>query len=93
MDAELVLDGNSLAGVLGELFQHDLTVARSTCGACGLTGPIAATRVYGHAPGAVVRCPGCGDVLLTIVKEDGRYWLGFDRLRCLEIRGDPRAAL
>ena len=24
-------------------------------------------------------------VLLVIVKEDGRYWLGFDRLRCLEI--------
>ena len=24
------------------------------------------------------------------VKEEGRYWLGFDRLRCLEIRGDAR---
>ena len=24
-------------------------------------------------------------MLFTIVKEDGRYWLGFDRLRCLEI--------
>jgi hypothetical protein len=29
-------------------------------------------------------------VLLTIVKEGGRYWLGFDRLRCVEIR--PEAA-
>jgi hypothetical protein len=90
MDAELVLDGNALAGVFSELFQQELTVAKGTCGACGLTGPLAETRVYAHAPGAVVRCPGCGDVLLTIVKEDGRYWLGFDRLRCLEIRGDAR---
>ena len=69
---------------------QELTIAKGTCGACGLTGPLAETRVYAYAPGAVVRCPGCGDVLLTIVKEDGRYWLGFDRLRCLEIRGDAR---
>jgi hypothetical protein len=90
MDAELVLDGNALAGVFGELFQHELTIARGTCRACGLTGPLAEARVYGQAPGAVVRCRGCSEVLLTIVKEDGRYWLGFDRLRCLEIRSDVR---
>jgi hypothetical protein len=88
MDAELVLDGNVLAGVFGELFQHELTIAKGTCRACGLTGALAETRVYAQAPGAVVRCPGCGQVLLTIVKEDGRYWLGFDRLRCLEIRAE-----
>lgn len=86
MDAELVLDGNALAGVFGELFQHDLTVAKGTCGACGRSGPLAETRVYAHAPGAVVRCAGCQAVLFTIVKEDGRYWLGFDRLGCIEIR-------
>lgn len=85
MDA--VLDGNALAGVLGELFQHDLTIARGTCAGCGLAGPLAETRVYAHAPGAVVRCPGCSAVLFVVVKEDGRYWLGFDHLRCLEIRG------
>ena len=90
MDAELVLDGNALAGVFSELFLQELTLAKGTCGACGLTGPLAETKVYAYAPGAVVRCPGCGDVLLTIVKEEGRYWLGFDRLRCLEILGDAR---
>ena len=26
MDAELVLDGNALAGVFGELFQYELTI-------------------------------------------------------------------
>ena len=59
MDAELVLDGNALAGVFGELFQHELTIATGTCGACGRSGPLAETRVYAQAPGAVVRCPGC----------------------------------
>jgi ribosomal protein S27E len=86
MDAELVLDGNALAGVFRELFQHELTMAKATCGGCGRTGALAETRVYAHAPGAVIRCPACDSVLLTIVKENGRYWLGFDRLRCLEIR-------
>jgi hypothetical protein len=86
MDSDLVLDGNALAGVFGELFQHELTTATGTCRDCGLAGPLAQAVVYAHAPGGVARCPGCGEVLLTIVAEDGRYWLGFDRLRCLEIR-------
>jgi hypothetical protein len=90
---ETVLDGNALAGVFGELFQHELTLAKGTCGACGRIGPLAETRVYAHAPGAVVRCSGCDAVLLTIVKEDGRYWLGFDRLRCIEIREESQIAL
>ena len=71
-----------LAGVFGELFQYELTVAQGTCAACGMAGPLAETRVYAHAAGAVVRCPGCGEVLLTLVKDEAsRYWLGFDRLR------------
>jgi hypothetical protein len=86
MDTELVLDGNALAGVFQELFQHELTTALGTCGACGRIGPLAETSVYVHAPGAVVRCRACEAVLFTITKEGGRYWLGFDRLRCVEIR-------
>jgi hypothetical protein len=86
MDAELVLDGNALAGVFGELFQHEMTTARGTCGGCGRTGPLAEVRLYASAPGAVARCPGCDAVLFTVVKEADRYWLGFDRLRRLEIR-------
>jgi hypothetical protein len=82
---DVVLDGNVLAGVFGELFQHEMTIARGTCGECGRSGPLAETHVYPEAPGAVARCPGCGEVLFTIVKDGGRYWLGFDRLRCLEI--------
>jgi hypothetical protein len=86
MDAtELVLDGNALAGALGALFQHDLTMAKVTCGECGRRGPLAETRLYAHAPGAVLRCAGCDALLLTIVSDAARSWLGFDRLRCLEI--------
>jgi predicted RNA-binding Zn-ribbon protein involved in translation (DUF1610 family) len=86
MDTELVLDGNVLAGAFAELFQHELTTATGTCRECGLAGPLGHVHVYASAPGAVARCPGCGEVLFTLVREDGRYWLGFDRLRCLEVR-------
>jgi hypothetical protein len=86
VDTDVVLDGNVLAGVFGELFQHDMTIARGMCRECGLSGPLAEMRVYPEAPGAVARCPGCDAVLFTIVKNGGRYWMGFDRLRCLEIR-------
>jgi ribosomal protein S27E len=83
---EPVLDGNVLAGALGALFQHDVTMATVRCGECGRCGPLAETRVYADAPGAVVRCAGCEAVLLTIVSDGGRSWLGFGRLRCLELR-------
>lgn len=86
METDLMVDGNMLAGVFGELFQYEMTVARGTCGGCGRSGPLAEAHVYAEAPGAVARCPGCGEVLFTIVKDETRYWLGFDRLRCLEIR-------
>ena len=86
MDTDVVLDGNVLAGVFGELFQHEMTIARGMCRECGLSGPLAELRVYPEAPGAVARCPGCDAVLFTIVKDGGRYWMGFDRLRYLEIR-------
>jgi Family of unknown function (DUF6510) len=86
MDEELVLDGNALAGVLAELFPFEMTVAQGTCRACGRVGPLAEAQVYAHAPGAVVRCAGCASVLFVISKDGDRYFLGFDRLRCLELR-------
>ena len=36
------LDGNALAGPLGEIFAVDVTAAVGRCASCGLTGPIAA---------------------------------------------------
>ena len=54
----MVLDGNALAGVFGELFQHELTVATGTCAACGLTGPLAETRVYAARAGRGRALPG-----------------------------------
>ena len=38
-----------------------------------------------HAPGIVVRCPGCDSVLLRVVHARGRYLLDLRGLRVLEL--------
>ena len=60
------LDGNAIAGALHAAFGHEMTMARGTCATCGKTNLLAALRVYRRAPGAVARCPVCGEVDLVL---------------------------
>ncbi|WP_049563790.1 DUF6510 family protein [Nonomuraea sp. SBT364] len=69
------LDGNALAGPLGEIFAVDVTAATGRCASCGLAGPVASLRVYGPEPGLVARCPGCEEVVLRLVRGPGAAWL------------------
>lgn len=69
------LDGNALAGPLGEIFAVDITSATGRCASCGLTGPVASLHVYGPDPGLVARCPGCEEVVLRMVRAPGTAWL------------------
>jgi hypothetical protein len=69
------LDGNALAGPLGEIFAVDVTAAIGRCASCGLVGPVAALHVYGPDPGLVARCPGCDEVVLRLVRGPGTAWL------------------
>jgi hypothetical protein len=80
------VDGNDLAGAVGELFSADITVARGRCVACGREGMIAEAHVYNQAPGVVARCPGCEEVLLRLVRGPGRAWLDVRGLSYLEFR-------
>ena len=69
------VDGNALAGPLREIFAVDITAATSQCASCRRAGPVAALRVYDHAPGAVARCPGCEEVVLRLVRGPASAWL------------------
>lgn len=60
------LDGNAIAGELFEYFAAEMTTARGTCGHCGSSAQIAELVVYGRAPGTVVRCPSCGNVVIVL---------------------------
>jgi hypothetical protein len=85
-DRELRLDGNAVAGLLQEVFALEPTGGRGTCAACGMVEWVGGLHAYVHAPGAVVRCPGCEAVLLRIVRTGDRYLLDLRGLRVLELR-------
>ncbi len=82
--SEMKLDGNAIAGLLREIFTVEMTLAESTCAGCGAVHPVGRVDVYMNAPGVVVRCPSCEQVLMRIVHGKGRYWLDLAGVRRLE---------
>jgi hypothetical protein len=81
---ERKLDGNAIGGLLREVFAMEMTAARGTCAACGAVNEVGRVHVYVHAPGTVVRCPDCEQVLMRVVRGNGRYWVDMTGVRCLE---------
>lgn len=79
------LDGNMLAGPLGDVFAMDVSAAVGQCAACGTSAPIGAARVYPDAPGLVARCATCGEVVLRLVRSGSRAWLDLRGIRCLQL--------
>lgn len=77
------LDGNAIGGLLHEIFTLEMTTAESTCAGCGAVHMVGRVHVYLDAPGAVVRCPSCEQVLMKIVHGGGRYWIDLSGTRCL----------
>ncbi len=78
------LDGNAAAGVFGELFGFDVTVARTTCASCQDTQPLAELHAYLQAPGAVLRCATCEAVQARVVRSGDRAWLDLRGVEVLE---------
>ena len=83
------IDGNALAGPLGEVFAVDVTVAVSQCASCGQSGPVAALHVYAKAPGMVARCPGCGAVVMRLVRTPSGAWIDMRGCVALQIPLTP----
>jgi len=79
------LDGNAIAGPLHAAFGHEMTTARGTCATCGNANLLAALRVYLRAPGAVGRCPVCGEVQIVLVEARGLVCVDAQGLAALSI--------
>lgn len=79
------VDGNDLAGTLGEIFTMDVTIAQGACVSCGTVAMLGEARVYNRAPGLVARCLNCEDVVLRVVRGPGRAWLDLTGLRYLQL--------
>jgi hypothetical protein len=73
------LDGNAIGGLLLEVFGVEMTTATGTCGSCGAAGLVAELMVYRQAPGTVVRCPACEQVLMVFSQVRG--------VNCVDLRG------
>jgi ribosomal protein S27E len=68
------LDGNSIGGLLQDVFGRDATDVAGRCRACGAENYVGALHVY-RAAGVVVRCPSCQAVLLKLVVRRDDVWV------------------
>lgn len=73
------LDGNAIAGLLHEVFSSEMTTATGTCGTCGAASVVAELVVYLQAPGTVVRCPVCGNIMMVFVRRQA--------MTCVDLTG------
>ena len=83
MDASR-LDGNSVAGLLHEIFGTEMTTALGTCGSCSVDEPLGAMHAYRSA-GVVLRCPHCNHMLVKIVDSETATWISSTGVRTLRI--------
>jgi hypothetical protein len=74
-DAALPLDGNAAAGLLGEVFACEMTVALVTCAGCGASASVGEVRVFGGAMGAILRCAGCNTAVVRMARTPRGVWL------------------
>lgn len=75
LNRDLMLDGNSVAGLLHEIFATEMTITPAECVHCGTVSEIGATLAFTQAPGIVLRCPGCENIMLRIVETEDSYYL------------------
>ena len=81
-----MLDGNVAAGPLSEVFALEMTAARGRCAECGAEAQLAEARAFVDAPGHVMRCASCDNVLLVLVRAERRYVLTLSGMAWVEFR-------
>ena len=72
---ELMLDANAAAGLLQEIFGIDMTAAPTECANCGQEGEIGTLLAFTQAPGVVLRCPSCENVVVRIVQTPNAFYI------------------
>ena len=79
-------DANAIAAELRTVFCDEVTDAEGQCTGCGRIAPLAEGRVYAFAPGIVIRCAGCEQPLLRLVRTEDRFWLDARGIAYLQVR-------
>jgi hypothetical protein len=71
----LMLDGNAVAGLLREVFALEMTASPTKCAHCGAVGALGTLLAFTQAPGVVLRCPACEQVMLRFVETTDAIYL------------------
>ena len=82
------LDGNAIAGPLFEHFGTEMTTMLGTCAHCGTRAQVAELVVYMRAPGTVVRCRHCGNVVMVLVPIRGELRVDSSAFRMEQAPGE-----
>jgi len=75
MNRELMLDGNAVAGMLHDIFASEMTASPTECANCGNVSELGGLLAFTQAPGAVLRCPACENVMVRIVETPNAIYL------------------
>lgn len=68
LDFENMLDGNTAAGILVEVFGVEMTASSTECVNCGREGELGTLLTFGQGHGIVLRCPACSHVMIRVVE-------------------------
>ena len=85
-NTEMMLDGNALGGMMLEMFGVEMTAAQTECAHCGTGNEIGALMVFNQAPGMVLRCPACEQVMVRVVRTRDAMYLDARGAVYLKIR-------
>ena len=86
MNDPMVLDANAVAGDLAELFGFEVTAAVHRCGHCGNVAAVGTLLAWTQGPGVTLRCSGCREVVVRIVRTPSRTLIDVSGAAYLEIR-------
>jgi uncharacterized protein DUF6510 len=64
-----------------------MTTATGTCASCGTRSAVGEFAVYLHAPGVVVRCRRCDNVMMVLVEAHGVLCVDLQGFEALERGG------
>lgn len=74
-NTEMMLDGNAVGGLFMSLFGVEMTAAPTECATCGTAHVMGALWAFTQAPGIVLRCPACHQVMVRIVETPDAIYL------------------
>jgi hypothetical protein len=72
---EMMLDANSVGGLLWDIFGAEMTAEPTKCAHCGNQAEIGTLLAYTQGPGVVLRCSTCCKVVLRIVQTPDAVYL------------------